>query len=394
MMFAVILALSQGSTGSIEALPAVIGGAVTVEALVRLPKTTPMDRAALEVLREAILADTNDYARSQLLDMTAATGDPIRCDVYPDCFRVRFSVSDVDKSLVVSVLENVLNGSELKEPDLKAAVDGLAFRHRGYWESALDPAAPEFRRLRLEDVVDDYKAWFRPDNIVVTFAAAGNVASDLADRWRESIAKWDLSPVRLYPDRSLGKPIANRPGTLTTIVLRGHPIDPAGVAFPSQLLAVVGMGAGKSSAVWRALREGFGWSYRQEALLRNSQEGLEPDIVAVTERSDHDTARALEVRPAVAAVVAKWTEDDRNRAIENARTLFGRSVGFDPLYFMSTRPTTDALFLKTYWRMKTGNDWDDVAMLRRLENVSLEAMRLAAQQILDGAGVEVIRGRD
>jgi Arc/MetJ family transcription regulator len=177
------------------------------------------------------------------------------------------------------------------------------------------------------------------------------------------------------------------------VLLRGQSIKPNDAAFATNLLAIFALGGGKDSAVWKALREGLGWSYRQEAMLRNSTEGLEPVVELVTARSDADIDRSALVRPALEKAVAAWTEADRVHAIAAAEALFDRGLGLDPLYFKSTRPALDdPLFMRTYWRFKTGELWNPQVLLAAMGNVDVNAMRAAATAMLEGANVELIRG--
>jgi hypothetical protein len=395
MILALAMAL-QAAKVDVEIVPPVNPGVVSVEALMKLPTTGPVDRADFALLREAILDDTAEYGHRQLVNYTAGTGESIRCDLYPDCLRIRFGVSLGDASAAIDILANVIHDSELKEDAINTALTILPFRRHDYWAGGLDPEPLTFQGVSLKDIKTLYSRIGRADNIYLTIAAPQAVGDDLADRWRRKTAEWELPSSRPFaPDHSPQKMVGQRAGNLTTIVLRGHPIDPTGSAISAQLLAIFALGSGKGSATWTALREGLGWSYRQEALLRNSQTGLEPVIEVVTAKSDADTDRALAVRPALMKAVAAWTDADVTRALGSAKALFERGVGMNPLYFKSTRPVgDDSLFLRTYWRMKTGVDWDSVTFLLGMANVTLKDLQAAATEMLDGANVEIIRGRD
>src|ERR1700678_1943127 len=105
--------------------------------------------------------------------------------------------------------------------------------------------------------------------MVLTIAAPQAIGDDLAGRWRTTTANWEIAPLRTWGiDQSPPKMAGLRPGKLSTYVLRDHPIDPGAGDFPAKLLALFALGGGKGSAVWKSLREGLGWSYRQEGVAR------------------------------------------------------------------------------------------------------------------------------
>lgn len=395
-MIAALLWLAQAGHADIEVAPPVVPGLITVEALMRTPKTGPLERAELAVIADALLADTEEYGHRQLINLTVATGDTVRDDLYPDCLRVRFSVAEADAASVVPMLANIVHGSELQVDDVQASIDSLGQRRRNYWASALEPEVLNYSRAKLEDIQMLYKYLGRPENLVITFATTTSIASDLLTQWTAAASGWDSKPVRLYPpDSTPPKPIYHRRGKLTTVLLRGKAINPAAPDFATNLMAIFALGAGKESAVWKALREGLGWSYRQEAILRNSPDGLEPDVEVVTEHSGSDVERSQQVRPALLKIVTAWTEGDKNHAIAAAEALFDRGVGLDPLYFKSTEPATaDALFMDTYWRFKTGEPWRPQILVDAMRNVDVQRMRDAATAMLNSAGVELIQGTE
>ncbi|MHB8635794.1 MAG: hypothetical protein ACYC96_04905 [Fimbriimonadaceae bacterium] len=375
-------------------VPPIRPGMISVEALMRLPKVGPRERAELAMLSDTILDDTSEYGHRQLVTLTAMTGETVRCDLFPDCLRVRFSVMDADVASVVPMLSNIVFGAELHADAVKASADDLMFKRRDYWSSALEPEVLPYRRANIDDTVTLYKEVGRPENLVVTFSASPPTAVSLVEQWRTAVAaKRSSRSVAFPPDDTTPHALTRRRGKLTTVLLRGRAIDPRGKEFATNLLAMFALGGGKDSAVWKALRVGLGWSYRQEAILRNSPDGLEPDVEVVTERSDADIARSVAVRPALENAIAAWTEADRLHALSAAGALFERGIGVDPLYFKGTQPALgDPLFMESYWRMKTGEHWRPQALLAAMGNVSAPAMQAAAKEIIDDANVEVIRG--
>lgn len=393
-MIGLVGMLVQTMAPGVTIVPPVQPGVITVEALMRSPNVGAIGRAELTLLGETLLSDTHEYGHRQMVKLTVMSGDTVRCDVLPDCLRIRFGVSEADAASVIPLLTNILHDSELRDDDFKAAIDSLSFRRRDYWSSALEPEALRFREAHADETRALYREMGRPENLVISIAAAPNVASDLYKAWQSALATWDKTPQHLLPpNHAIPKPTFHRRGKLTTIVLRGAAIDPAAPDFATQLLAVFGLGGGKDSAVWKGLREGLGWSYRQEAILRNSSTGLEPVVEVVTVHSDADIDRSLLVRPALEKVVDKWTEADKLHAVAAAEALFSRGLGLDPLYFKGTKPASDdALFMNTYWRFKTGQNWQPQALVAAMRNVDVKTMQAAATKMLESSNVELIQG--
>ena len=299
MMFAALLVVAQMAKTDIEIVPPIRSGVITVEALMRLPKSGPRERAELAILAETLLDDTQEYGHRQLVKLSVMSGDTVRCDLYPDCLRVRFGVIEPDEASVIPMLANIVHGSEFQDEAITDAVSSLMFRRRDYWASALEPEALKFREASIPDLRTLYKVIGRPENLTITIAAPDSIGADLLSKWNSTVSDWNLGRNPMFPPDSASlKPNFQRRGKLTTILLRGRPINPKGADFASNLLAIFALGGGKDSAVWKALREGLGWSYRQEALLRNSPDGLEPAIEVVTSHSQSDIERASLVRPA------------------------------------------------------------------------------------------------
>ena len=393
MIVALLFAVQAVKT-DVELVPPVSSGLITVEALMRLPKAGPRERAELAIIADSLLDDTEEYGHRQLVKLTVMSGDTVRCDLYPDCLRIRFGVLESDVASVVPILANIVHSAELHEEAINASVDTLMFQRRDYWASALEPEALKYRDANVPDIMTLYRVMGRPENLVVTFAASPAVGANLVERWHSTIEGWERGPSGAFPpDSNTPKPTFHRRGKLTTVLLRGRAIKPNDPAFATNLLAIFALGGGKDSAVWKSLREGLGWSYRQEAMLRNSTEGLEPVVEVVTAHSDADIDRSLLVRPALEKAVAAWTDADKKHAIASAEALFNRGLGLDPLYFKSTRGATDdPLFMRTYWRFKTGENWNPQILLAAMGNVDVRAMQAAATAILGGANIELIQG--
>jgi predicted Zn-dependent peptidase len=368
--------------------------AIQVEALVQLPSFGPHERAALQLLSETLLADTADYGHADLLDRTAPTGDPIGVDLLPDAVRVHFSLGVQDASALLPMLESILHGATLSDDAINAAKAEDAFRESSVWDSALDPIMPDVKGVRPEDVRVLYRRLFSPQRMTIAVAAPNSLQTgDLAGNWAERTAAWPKPklPLRLVDPGHV--PVrTERRGHLTTVQLRGQNLEPT--QFGPAALAAFALGSGKGATLFTKVREGLGWTYRQECPLRGTPNGFELDVTVVTARSDADFDHANALKPALLSAIDAWTEQDRTRALAAARTLLERGVGMNPLYDLGTKSTLDPLFLRAYGRIKLGEPLDAKALLRKLMDVDLATMKATAKAEVEGAGLEIIRGKD
>jgi predicted Zn-dependent peptidase len=367
---------------------------VEVEALVKLPALGPHERAAVALLTDCLLEDTDDFGKQELLERTSDAGETIEAELLPDAVRVHFAVPASEASSAISILSSVLHGARLPEEALKDDQAEAAFRHKGPWESGLFPERPNVGLVRPEEVHVAYRRFFTPEQFTIQLSVPAELLkSDLADQWRQRVQNWEPEklPLRLV-DHGHVPVITDRPGSLTTIVLRSASYSPNDL--DKGLLCAFALGAGKGATVFQAIREGLGWSYRQEAPIRGNSDGFEQDVAVIAKTSDADFDRAQALRPAILKAIEAWTEADRLRALGAAKALLLRGVGMNPMNFLGTRPTMVSGFLQAYWRMKTGGDYDPDLLLDQLEKIALPDLKSFAKGLMDGAGLEVIRGKD
>ena len=186
------------------------------------------------------------------------------------------------------------------------------------WQAALCPLQPGIVPSRMQAIQAAFAHFADPNKAVI--AVGGNFPKYEAEKLIKSeLAGWS----RLRTTESLlsypSKPRGSSESKVHTVDLNLPPIRPDSPELATAYLACVAMGAGKSSVLTQFLRNEQELSYRQEAFLWGTSEGLRPRIIFA---STHDLTmeRLAELRKGLKSSLDKWTERDltRFRAITNS----------------------------------------------------------------------------
>jgi hypothetical protein len=198
-------------------------------------------------------------------------------------------------------------------------------------------------------------------------------------------------------DQGLGSEISDLPGRDAMIELQGKEVMGSDPAISTELLAVIALGSGKGSTMFEKLREEQGWSYRQEAVLWPTVGGFVPRFIMASgdKTPGPELAKAMKLK--MLEGVQAWMDSDLARARGMAEGIMNRGFEMSPLYFNPSWPVTESLddqvFLRGYWRMKTGQAWDPKKLLGQMAAASLQEVKDAASDMLTNAIPHVIPGR-
>lgn len=370
---------------------------VSVQAIVKLPELTVGERAAATLLAASIAEDVDGYSHGTMLDVTARAGDTVRVTLMPDELRIQVGVLPSDVKLGVAFVDQILCNSLLPEAAMNKAILGAPFRKRGIWETALSPIRIDFARVRRQDVIDLYHRLIRPEN---TWLAVGGpiVAGEAQKLWEARVADWAPGRAPRAPfDERPPEEVADVPGREAMIELRGREFSGTDAALSVKLLALIGLGSGKGSAMFERLREKQGWAYRLESVLWPTTSGFVPRLIMASgaDLPGKDLAKAMKAE--LVDAVDHWTETDLDRARGMAQGVLLRGVPMSPLYFNPWWPVTDSIhdrtFLAAYWPMKTGRAWDPAKLVGEMALVDLTDFKAAGQAILTNAMTHVIPAR-
>lgn len=365
----------------------------SIQALIRLPPMDATDTNALEIMADVLPQEIEGYSRRDVLNVTA--GVPPRCIVEPDHLRFVLSVPPENVKPGLSLLDALLRKSRMSDVRIREAIQQ---RNRtSYWGAALRPAELQLIQVRGQDVLDLYQRIQRPDDIVL--AVGGKVVPHQAqEEWEKKLPGWGRP--KPWPSNPYRAPVTLRtknPGGVTTLDLAAPSFGARDAALSTRVLALIGLGTGKGSSLFRVARQKLGYSYRQEAVLSPTPEGFEPRLILAMRPTDDEAAKAETLHTALLEDVKAWTEADRLRALGMADAVFLRATEWNPLSLLRQGPVPDDLegrtFLRAYWPMKTQQPWDPGALVDSMRQVSLADFKEAATQIVATAKPRLQSGK-
>ena len=232
---------------------------------------------------------------------------------------------------------------------------------------------------------------FRPER--VTLAAGGNFEAGLPTaQWQTRMSAWH--PARLQRggnDYSNAQVFSSTLHGVQTIDIASE-LAPKSFSLYPRLLATFALGGGKGSSLFRVVRHSLGISYRQEAVLSPTPEALETRLLIETDPAESDLDR---VQSALLKDIDGWSDADKLRALGIADAVINRQNEFSPFYLSGFTPVLSDLsgrtLISAYWQMKTGQAWVPDQIFENLRNISLEDLKEAAKQIVNGQ-VRVLKG--
>lgn len=365
----------------------------SLQALVSLRDLDPQERRSVRVLAEVLTKEIEGYSRRDALTVT--NGNPIRCSIESDMLRIGFVVPKANLASGLSLMDALLTGSKLPAD----AIQESAFdprRTTSFWAAALDPETFKLDRVTSQSVTAVYRRLLDPSRI--TLAVGGPaVPDDAQQRWAEKVSQWPKPPrpgASLYHEARTF--YATNPAGVTTLDFLGKPFSTHSADLPIRLLALVGLGTGKGSSLFRVVRQTLGYSYRQESILSLDGDNFQPRLLMAMTPSDDEPAKTERIRIALAEDVRNWTEADRQRALGMAEAVFLRNVEMSPLAFLRNGPVPDDLegrtFLDAIWTMKTGKAWNPQSLLDSMRLVPLNELKEAATEIVTAGSVRTLHG--
>jgi hypothetical protein len=367
---------------------------VSVQALVRIPKLDARDTRALEILADLMPREVEGYSRRDMLTITG--GVPVHCVAEPDHLRIAISVPPGNTKPALSLLDALLRKSRISDANVREAVVRRD-RDPSYWGAALRPTEIELSQVRGIDVLELYQRLVRPDAIEI--AVGGRlVPQEAQEEWARRVAQWgkprDDRPNPYLPPTTLR---TKNPAGITTVDLAAPTFAARDAGLPSRILALVALGTGKGSSLFRIARQKLGFSYRQEAVLTPTTEGWEPRLMLAMRPAADEAARAETLRTALLEDVKAWGEPERARALGMAETVLLRSTELSPLSLLRQGPVPDDLegrtFLRAYWPMKTGQPWDPGHLVETMRQIPLADLKETATQIVASARPRIQTGR-
>jgi hypothetical protein len=362
-------------------------GVVVAQALFPAEGLGRRDGPALRILAAAMLRGTAEFSAPMLLRYGAQAGAPPRVEAGPDFLRVTVQAPAGEASLAGQLLESLVVRPSLREEDLAEAARELRGAGSPWLTQALEPAMPDWDRPRPRDVREMYLRLLRPERMVLV--VAGELAPGDAAAIAQRFADWrPPRPPRPVPDPPQ-PPRVRLDAPVSIAQLAGAPIAPTDA---TRLLAVVALGSGKGSSLFRVLRGRLDATYFQQAVLLPMRQGWEPRLVwARMGDVDIEAARA-----ALLEDVAAWTGAEADRAREFAAACLLRGL-----------PATPFLTGPEAW-LEAGPrgaaDWAALmahmgapglarqTLIEAMRHVDAEALREAATEMVTNAQARLLPG--
>jgi predicted Zn-dependent peptidase len=265
-----------------------------------------------------------------------------------------------------------------------------------YWGAALRPRELDVRSIRGREIVELYEQITAKDTLRIAIGGPFQPAQ-VREVWGKKEAAW---PAPKYIARSpfppSGRIRPRNPGGVTTLEFAGPTFAADDAALPTRLLALVALGSGKGSSLFRVARGELALSYRQEALLAPSPKGWQPRLILAMRPRADEVEVVSTLRTALLSDVERWSEAHRLRAVGMADLSLTRATELSPLSLWRTGPVPNNLegrtFLKAYWPMKTGQAWNPERLADATRNVTLADLKAAAHELLEQANVTLLTG--
>lgn len=372
-----------------------------VEIVATLSTSTSRQRVIADLLGSAIARGTQAFPRDALLAATSRGGSSLTARAMADHLRIGFSLAPRDVDLAVTLCDQFIREALFPADPVQKLLDEHPFQRRTAWQMAWFPAAGDAKLVTPIELRGAYRTVFQPGQ--VSIAVGGPFTQgEFRRRLGERFQTWNTKPtpdprLKYRPEPTATLETEHRAGF--TLVRIGGPVVPVVASisteaaspesnFAEATLTTVLMGLGKSSAVYMALREQLGQSYRQEAMLVPHADGLEPVIAWASTRPDVEAGRK-----ALLSRIDAWTEADLTAARRKLPRYGDLGLTLSPFQFTIDRPVGSSLddrtFMEAYWRLKTGRAWT----LPDMSAVTLDHVRAFARRWVSEGRVHVIKPR-
>jgi hypothetical protein len=385
-----LLVVAQ-SSGPIIELSHPEAGVATIACAVKLPKLDSRGAAAAEMLSKALEGNTALFSRLEMRRICVPGGEP-RVSVMPDHLSIQMTVLPGDLGIGTRILASMLMNARLDEEAAARVVEAESLRALPGWLAIMDDQLRNYSIVKPNDLRELYTLVMRPENVSV--AVGGAIEPGVAgSAWAEATTSW--RPARLRPLTVGWDGKMRRTKGPKYAALVGPEWD-AGTQFAPKLLAMVALGSGKGSSLFRVVRERMGLSYRQDALLWPTNQGWRANLIMGLQPMEDNAAylaKLGEIKEALLTDVSSWSEADLQRAQGYATALVTRGGDASPLFFRYAAPFSSDVYGQTmmaaYWKMKTGSAWDAQALGAAFTNVSLEQLKADASALLSDSSPTV-----
>lgn len=366
---------------------------VTLIATFSAPGLGRRDTAALRILGPLMVKGTRAYTALQLSSYGSQAGVMPRVDVTEGLIQFELVAPKGGLDVIASLLESVVREPWLKPTDFEAVRKDLTDTSYTPWQLAVQGYQLDYAPVKREDVAELYLRIIRPENMRI-FVGGSFGDKEITE---QVVTRFDLwkQPRALRPktDRVMS-PITKTSSKIAFFELRGKPLNPLGELESARILALVSLGAGKDSSLYRIVRQKNAWSYLQHGFLYPSDKGWIPRLLVASSILP-DTPESLEdIRKALTQDIASWDEATLKRAKGMATMSLGREFSFSPFWIRPGGPASpqgNDLILWMSWMEGIGaSGLSPEKLSGQLNRVRLVDMKEEAELLLKSASGSII----
>ncbi|MGE3126020.1 MAG: hypothetical protein AB7F50_06650 [Fimbriimonadaceae bacterium] len=378
MTATLLLAIAAAQVPLVSEIPVPDADQIVVCSVSRVPETmSARQEAALQLLALALRDGSTELSRTRTVALASQTGRGLETEAWPGALVVRFSVPRGQLAIAGLLTEGLIERAALTDSAIREAITQLRSEKPTALEQALGTRVYDYSKVTPSDVRDVYNLVRSGGRTRICIGGAFEVGRGLAE----------IVP-RLDDESSLNKPRTGLPweaahGPVGGIEVARIDLGTWTQVEPRQFLALVALGTGKGSSLFRAWRLRSPESYWQQALLAPTGGGYHATLVALRKVRTGEDDWAARMRSALLDDVKGYTQSDLDRALAVAREcLLGQfpnsplvSLGWEPL----GQSLADRCFLQAY-----DPGWNPETVAEAMVNVDLEELQAEAIRLLGG----------
>lgn len=373
------------------------GPVVVVQAFVPAPPDMgDREQAAWNVLADALLDGTDEFSRDRLREFGGQAGVPLTVEAFPDFIKIQIVEPKGGLKVAGQVLESMVLRSSLTSAAIEESRNRLKLRRFGAWEQSILDFDLPYAQVTAEHVRNLYAQAFRPESMVFVFGGdilTGEGQQQVDERFK---VKQEPAPRRARFDRA-PRTWVKHSDPVTTFEWRGTPLSPGKVEDTTKILAVFALGVGKEGSMHRVLREGLGWTYRQEAIFWPSLKGWVPRLLFARSSADGDPAQVGTALDALKKDCESWDTSTVARAQAMLKTSLRGGNPLCPFWTDLSGPYGATLTDRCSWAglsaLMAGLAIDTTDLESKVASVTVEELKAAALKILTESQASVIPGR-
>lgn len=312
-----------------------------------------------------------------MVALASQTGRGLETEAWPGALVVRFSVPRGQLAIAGLLTEGLIERAALTDSAIQEAIAQLRGEKPTALEQALGTRAYDYSKVVPSDVRDVYSLVRSGGRTQICIGGAFEAGGGLA----ELVPRLDEEPSRQRP--RTGLPWEAAYGPVRGIEVARIELGTWTRVEPRQFLALVALGTGKGSSLFRAWRLRSPESYWQQALLAPTGSGYHATLVALRRARPDEEDWAARMRSALLDDVKGYTQSDLDRALAVARECLLGQFPNSPLVGLGWEPVGQSLgdrcFLQAY---DPGLNPETVA--EAMVNVDLEELQAEAIRLLGG----------